>query len=414
MSHVNNISEVSIASSNEVNVPENSHSQDYNHDKCLARLASNIHKQCGNNPKNNGIFCGVHLKSNNVKRIDIPLNSHSTKTINKTSSKSNIKITRKKIKKGNVLTLNDLSIVEFNISNIRSRDLFATIDFYKLEKPINKTGCFDLVLSQLRTLETYKSYQHEIIKLQSLIRGYCIRELNRLRGPALFKRSLVNNETDFLTFEPVNAIPINKFFSYEDKDGFIYGFNIQSIKYLIDNSESNPYNRNKFSTKCETNFNKLVKIEENKGNNLDVVFEESKDPHIKMKQRCVKIFQRMDELELYTQPRWFLDLPISKLRTLYAEIEDIWNYRAMLSSSMKKLYTKDGKAFIKTVSSINKVDNKTKLQNILLEEFEKFAFEGKTKEDCVTSCYWILTGLTMVSVDAAEGMSELVQSQIIN
>ena len=118
----------------------------------------------------------------------------------------------------------------------------------------------------------------------------------------------------------------------------------------------------------------------------------------------------MDELELYTQPRWFLELPLFRLRTLYAETEDIWNYRAMLTPQMKLNYTKNGKAFPWSISQINKITNKLALQNILLDEFHKFAFEGKTKEDCITSCYWILTGLTIVSPDAASGCPELVQS----
>ena len=40
----------------------------------------------------------------------------------------------------------------------------------------------------------------------------------------------------------------------------------------------------------------------------------------------------------------------------------------------------------------------------------KLINEGKTKEDVVTSCYWILTALTMVSPNAAEGLPDLVQS----
>jgi len=53
-----------------------------------------------------------------------------------------------------------------------------------------------------------------------------------------------------------------------------------------------------------------------------------------------------------------------------------------------------------------------KLQNIILKEFYKFAFDGKTKDDSITSCYWILTGLTTVSINAAQGCPELVQSNV--
>ena len=128
----------------------------------------------------------------------------------------------------------------------------------------------------------------------------------------------------------------------------------------------------------------------------------------------MKIFQRFDDLEHYSQVDWFLNIPLNRLKKLYAEIEDIWNYRAMLTKNMQKKYVKDGKAFQHSVSSINKISNILKLQNILLDEFNKFAFEGQTKEDCITSTYWILTGLTLVSPDAAEGLPYLVQSNAFN
>ena len=86
----------------------------------------------------------------------------------------------------------------------------------------------------------------------------------------------------------------------------------------------------------------------------------------------------------------------------------------MLNPSMKLNYTYSGKAFMHTVSNINKIQDKITLQKIILNEFEKFAFEGKTKDDCITSCYWILTAMTIVSPDAASGCPELVQSNSFN
>ena len=238
--------------------------------------------------------------------------------------------------------------------------------------------------------------------------------VNNLRGPGLFKRYLINNDTDFLTFEECINIPNSEFFSYKDIDNFIYGFNIKSIKYLIENNQKNPYNRNNFTIDCIENLNKLIEKDEKIGKDLSIKFNLHETPYNKMKNKCVKIFQRMDELELYTQPRWFLDLNIFNLKNLYMEIEDIWNYRAMLNNQMKLNYTTTGKAFLYSVQQLNRLDDKLKIQNIILNEFEKFAFEGKTKDDCITSCYWILTGLTIVSLDAASGCPELVLSNVLN
>ena len=266
----------------------------------------------------------------------------------------------------------------------------------------------------VRLLELYKPYKNKIIIIQNCCRNYMNKVVNKLRGPGLFKRYLINNDTDFLTFEKCINIPNSEFFSYRDTDNFIYAFNIKSIKYLIENNQKNPYNRNNFTPNCIENLIKLIKKDENLGKDLSIKFNLHETPYTKMKNKCVKIFQRMDELELYTQPRWFLDLNISNLKKLYMEIEDIWNYRAMLNNEMKLNYTNNGKAFLYNVHQVNRIDDKLRIQNIILNEFEKFAFEGKTKDDCVTSCYWILTGLTIVSLDAASGCPELVLSNMLN
>ena len=86
----------------------------------------------------------------------------------------------------------------------------------------------------------------------------------------------------------------------------------------------------------------------------------------------------------------------------------------MLTPEQKKKYIKSGTAFTYSVAKMNKLEDKYLLQNIILTEYQKFAFEGQTPDDCVTSCYWILMGLSIVSENAAEGMPELVHSQVIN
>jgi len=359
----------------------------YNKDKCLARLSSNKNKQCKNNKLNNGYFCGIHSKSKKVFRIDKPVlldNEHK------------------------LLTLNDTEQYEY--SKIKQRDIIHTLKHYNLIHTHKKQPNYTKLCNFLRLLGHYDT--NNIIKIQTYFRGFRVRHKNRLKGPGLFKRHLINNECDFLTFETCKNILYNKFFSYIDTDGFIYAFNIESIKYLIDHKEKNPYNRKEFTPECIAHLNKLVVLCEESGQSTAIHFEEDTDGYSKMKHLCVRIFQKMDELELYTQPRWFLDLSIYKLKRLYKEIEDIWNYRAYLSKEAKLNYTKNGKAFTIPLYQINKMTDTLKLQNILLNEFYTFAFDGKTKEDCVTSCYWILTGLTCVSTNAAQGCPELVQSNV--
>lgn len=361
----------------------------FNPEKCLARLSSDINKQCKHNQKLNTYFCGLHLKSKNVNRIDEPVNIN---------NKLHLKL----------ITFMDIEITKYE--NIKNKSIIYTLEYYKISYTSNKKRNYNVLTNFLRLLNNYNI--NIVIKLQSIIRRFNIINRNYYKGPALFKRNLINNECDFLTFNKCKDIEYSKFFSYKDIDGFIYAFNIDSIKYLVDHNQENPYNRNSFTNECIENIKKCTCTYDYK-NSISKYLQPSLNDYDKMKQLCVNVFQRMDELELYTQPRWFLDLSIQKLKILYIQIEDIWNYRASLTPLMKCKYTNNGKAFTYSTFHIKKIDNKLKLQNILLKEFKKFAFEGHTQDDCITSCYWILIGLTTVSKDAADGCPELVQSHNI-
>ena len=84
-------------------------------------------------------------------------------------------------------------------------------------------------------------------KIQSYVRRHFVKQMFRVRGPALGQIKECVNETDFYTLEPLIEIPKQELFSYCDFDGFIYGFNINSFIYLLKMKRIgmvNPYNRN--------------------------------------------------------------------------------------------------------------------------------------------------------------------------
>lgn len=366
---------------------------DKDNNRCYARLQKDLKSRCSNKIHiSNNLFCGKHIKNKDIIRFDEPI----VKEI-KNSTKNKLKI---------------INLIDINgTKKLSENNIIHTLKYYNQDY-FNKNKCKNINILQefLRKNNIYIENIDKIIKIQKLFKRYLLKRNIILRGPGFINRKLLNNETDFLTFEKCKDIPESEFFSYRDIDGFIYGFNIKSINYLKDTNPKNPYTRRELSRECVDNLNKLMRYN---NNNLKIDRYKPIDNYTKMKHRCVKIFQRMDELELYVQPRWFLDLNIINLKNLYAFVEDIWNYRAMLTNENKLNYTKNGKAFLHNIFVINNIVEKIYLQNLLLDEFEKFAFQGKTNEDCITSCYWILTGLTMVSDDAAEGCPELVQSHYI-
>jgi hypothetical protein len=83
------------------------------------------------------------------------------------------------------------------------------------------------------------------IYIQRVFRGFIVRECERMRGPAAKDCTLCNNTTDFQTMELLSILPRERLFSYRDKTGFVYGFDIFSLieMYKCKGKLVNPYNR---------------------------------------------------------------------------------------------------------------------------------------------------------------------------
>jgi hypothetical protein len=94
-------------------------------------------------------------------------------------------------------------------------------------------------------LNMYYSRIHNAIKIQKVFRGFLVRELERMRGPALNNRSICTNDSDFETMDPLDYIPRKYFFSYMNANGFIYGFNVMTLMAMFKHNRKmvNPYNR---------------------------------------------------------------------------------------------------------------------------------------------------------------------------
>jgi hypothetical protein len=84
------------------------------------------------------------------------------------------------------------------------------------------------------------------ITIQRIFRGFIVRELERSRGPAATDLTICTNDTDFETMNPLSDIPAKYFFSYRDRRGFVYGFNMCSLIKIFETNSGklvNPYNR---------------------------------------------------------------------------------------------------------------------------------------------------------------------------
>ncbi len=246
---------------------------------------------------------------------------------------------------------------------------------------------------------------NKLIKIQSIMRKCVVQKNIKNRGISVYCRHLCNNSSDCSTFEDIKNIPNHLYFSFKSSSQY-WGFHIATLRELLKYTRSNPYNTCEISDSIINKFNELISKQKNIELEKDLIV----DPIIKLNQRCVKIFQIMDDLKQYTQCSWFLSLNLVQLKELYKQLEDLWNYRINLSINNKKKYVKNGTLFTDKVQVINKINSKIKLANILLDNFEKLVTEGENSEFCTTGALWILSGLTIVSKNAREALPWLYQS----
>ena len=112
----------------------------------------------------------------------------------------------------------------------------------------------------------YFLFSSLIVKIQKCVRGMLLRQYLRLFGPALKKRHLCTNDTDFITFNDLKNIPFPFFYSYQDCNHFIYGFDINSlISYLQKHANRNPYNREKFPAIVKKQLTRISRHTKRKG-----------------------------------------------------------------------------------------------------------------------------------------------------
>ena len=77
-----------------------------------------------------------------------------------------------------------------------------------------------------KRLYNYMYYTYNSIYIQKIVRKIFVKNYIALHGPGFYNRNRCTNDCDFATLDEINNIPYSQFFSFEDKDKFIYVFDI--------------------------------------------------------------------------------------------------------------------------------------------------------------------------------------------
>lgn len=258
-----------------------------------------------------------------------------------------------------------------------------------------------------------------VLLLQRFSRGYLQRTYNWLHGPAYLKRDLCTNDSDFYSLEPLSEIPFHQFFSFKDDDGFIYGFELSSIYHLFKENNyfdvENPYNRKMmnngiFMKICHiVGLSKLLKFQIN-------LFIEKDIPEVSVEKalqlRSLKLFQYINRLGNYSSDEWFLSLSKIKLIRFLRELEDIWDYRASITSQNKmRICPPTGNPFLGiNVLNLRFIEDILKLKIIVLNIMENFIYAARDETYQNLGAMYVLGALTIVNENAASALPWLYES----
>ena len=332
---------------------------------------------------------------------------------------------------------------------------FYTINEKKHAKyAIKKMHDFALVGNKkiiLSRLKNFLEQERLAIKIQKVIRQYFVKISLSLVGPAIKDKKICTNDTDFFTLEPLENIPYNNFFSYKDKQEFVYGFELSSLIEYIKNkgrghkSFTNPYNRlsigdlipdiRRLNRINNIVFKKipLIKKIEKKTQPSRIISDsyqtrslllgvEYQYNHSEMlnyirtmraktiDERTRALFIEIDQLGNYTSYQWFENLERRSYLRYFRILKDIWCYRAQIPINIKIKICPLWDPFI--MLSTNDLTDLTveQLKARCLCVMEDMIYTGVDIEFKTLGALHVLTVLTVVSREARINMPWLYES----
>lgn len=282
------------------------------------------------------------------------------------------------------------------------------------EHNLKTTGTKDVLYTRIYN---YFDITYNAIKIQSAIRRHHVQQYLKLQGPALMSRGRCVNPTDFCTMMDISAIPQNQFFSVEC-DGHIYGFDIMSIYnlFLQGNRVENPFTKTGFKIDVITQMIDFIKYSNmlNRGVNTNFSNLVADNEIDNLDLKAVTIFHKINMLGNYANSNWFSSLDRVSISLFIKELMDIWDYRANLDPIVKfAICPPNGNPF-KNIgpNNINQIHNLEyiqlkKLATIIIDNMVSSGIDDENKK---LGAFYVLCGLTLVNIDAANALPWLYQS----
>ena len=244
-------------------------------------------------------------------------------------------------------------------------------------------------------IEPYHICTSEIIYIQRHYKQTKCKKLNALRGEGFINMKLCSNDVDFYTYESTDEIDKKYFFSYKDKNNFVWFFDIRSFNKLIEKKQGNPYTRDEIPPLV---IQRAITLSNKLGIRDNLI---KKTLHISrkqnIKQMTIDIFSTIEQCGYECHFDWFLRLTMANLKKLYRNLEDLWNYRLQLTEVAKsRIVPPNGEIFKIPVNEVFQIMNLYSLQELILQEISKFNL-AVSDEDKKLGYVYFLIGLGQVS-----------------
>jgi hypothetical protein len=241
----------------------------------------------------------------------------------------------------------------------------------------------------------------------------------RRQGPARWNTAVATNTTDFYSMENISSISGEALFSYYNKkDKMIYAFDIKSLTSLLEKTNvddksppQNPYNRQEIEEDIIKKINTYVRWCRRNGVDTRWTPIEPQTPDQLFQIKVTDLFQKIDELNYYTNPEWFIKMSIDNHRCFYVELHDIWNHRAELSQSVRlEIIPPPARPFKTPVREVVALKSIDVLRKLNMDIIRMFISAAVARPDRILGAMYVVTAMTLVSKQCAEMYPWLFES----
>lgn len=239
----------------------------------------------------------------------------------------------------------------------------------------------------------------------------------RVHGIAYWNRDCLTNDSDFFSTDSMKEIAGHYFFSYVDQDKHAYGFDLRSIHTLIHRARlsgeqaSNPYTRNPLPLVVVKKVNVLVRFLQRREYPTEWAPLTPPTPEQQWHMAVVDLFHKIDELNYYSSPDWFINLDIRDQRRFYTELHAIWTHRAGLTIQQKQMIVPNFATRLFRHPPWAMVDQSIdSMRKINMNTIRAMIASAEDRNDRILGAMYVMSTLTIVCADARRAYPWLYES----